>query len=829
MRVNIKLSRIHQNDTIIVANNRQVLAIKRSISEQHGVTKLPNICSYASWLEKFWQQQNTGHNLRLLSQSELRLLFTKIIESGPVAQPDIVIEELTKCYRLCKSYFIEIESLANYSSTCNLFVGWIRKLEKTKKEKNYIDSTDLYSQIYLSVKKINKTKRYFIYGFKKTTPEQKNLFDALECETINPLSRSNSPESFSFPDSETEIQAIAEWAKELSANKPNHQIGIVVPNISESKFTVNRIFDQVFNSSLLETRNKPYNISLGIPLLQYPLIKHLLNILALSEQIIKNRIDHQLLIHVITSPYITGAQKESNNRSLQVNRILAIKRESSGFKKITNLVGNCEQFVEVMDEIKQLKLQKKLLHEDWLVVFNQILFIWGFTSDRELTSDEFQLLKKFQEESLILNKISDDRNNASFDDAINTLQSHLGSVVFQAQSGAANIHILGALEAEGLSFDSAWISNMTSNFLPGNIKIPLFIPTKVCVEYGLPNSSFEIIRDDTNVTIDALNNLSSSLVYSYAKSNNEKEQLSTPYFSFDEYQLKKIEINTSRELIAIDDSQAPCVEDQKIKEGVATLQDQMSCAFKGFSKRLQIEKFEAPHIGFNRLEQGNLIHNALETFYTEIKSKESLLELLSSELDGLLERHIDSAINNKSPSSFQKLEKIRIKKILHNYFKLEKQRDGYEVIKTESTTEVSINNLSFKIRLDRIDRLPNGNKLIIDYKTGKAEISQMTGKPIKQAQLPIYALTNNVNGVAFAKINATRCEYLAITNDESALPVKKATMPKWEDQLVEWESILNSASYDFQNGVATVLPEKNACEYCDYDLLCRVEKLPNHR
>ncbi len=105
----------------------------------------------------------------------------------------------------------------------------------------------------------------------------------------------------------------------------------------------------------------------------------------------------------------------------------------------------------------------------------------------------------------------------------------------------------------------------------------------------------------------------------------------------------------------------------------------------------------------------------------------------------------------------------------------------------------------------------------------------MTGKHIRQVQLPIYALTNSVKGVAFAKINATRCEYLAIANDKSALPVKKTTAPKWEDQLVEWKSILNSASYDFQNGVATALPEKSACEYCDYDLLCRVEKLPNQR
>jgi hypothetical protein len=36
MKVNLDLSLIQSDDTIIVANNRQVLAIKQSLSEQHG-------------------------------------------------------------------------------------------------------------------------------------------------------------------------------------------------------------------------------------------------------------------------------------------------------------------------------------------------------------------------------------------------------------------------------------------------------------------------------------------------------------------------------------------------------------------------------------------------------------------------------------------------------------------------------------------------------------------------------------------------------------------------------------------------------------------------
>ena len=107
----------------------------------------------------------------------------------------------------------------------------------------------------------------------------------------------------------------------------------------------------------------------------------------------------------------------------------------------------------------------------------------------------------------------------------------------------------------------------------------------------------------------------------------------------------------------------------------------------------------------------------------------------------------------------------------------------------------------------------------------------MIGNPIEQAQLPIYAISNTVDGVAFAAINPSDCQFKAITKNKSALPLKpqaKSKMPEWDIQLKEWYSALNSASDDFQNGIAKVLPTKNACEFCGYDLLCRVEKSPNH-
>ena len=58
----------------------------------------------------------------------------------------------------------------------------------------------------------------------------------------------------------------------------------------------------------------------------------------------------------------------------------------------------------------------------------------------------------------------------------------------------------------------------------------------------------------------------------------------------------------------IEDFNAPKITEFEIKRGVKTLQDQMSCGFKGFLNRLDIQEFNEPHIGISRLEQGNLVH-----------------------------------------------------------------------------------------------------------------------------------------------------------------------------------------------------------------------------
>ena len=833
MRVNLDLSLVQTNDTIIVANNRQVLAIKQSIYELNGSIKMPQIFSYRSWLEHFWKKNNPQRTVRLLSLLELRYILKEITEKNSINNSEAIIDELIKCYSLCKTYFIDISTLPDfYANPSSLLIKWISEFEKFKTKNNCIDTTDLFSSVYKSLESNIKTGNYYAYGFKQRTPEQNKLFEILECQSLNSRLLENNIQALSFIDQETELEAIAKWAKEVSLKNPNSQIGVVIPNLSQLQHLVKSTFDQEFDASLLETHHKPYNISLGISLCQYPLIQHLLSVVKISTQIIKGNIDLEMLMKTVTSPYIKGALIESNSRALLVNRILGLGFEEAKTQKVLKLMKDCPVLIQIVNALRSLKIDKKIALEDSLDSINLLLLTWGFTSDRSLSSSEYQLFEKYQNESLILNRLSNFYKKVSLFDAIKILNTHLNSVIFQPKRGAANIHILGALEAEGLYFDHAWVSSMTSNFIPGKIKMPLFIPQKTSIEYELPNSNFLLVTEDAKVTLKALNNLSPETTYSYAKLMQNREELPSPYIDFKDYLEGSFIKTSSRELIYIDDHEAPKIKELTIKKGVKTLQNQMSCAFRGFAARLDIDDFEAPHVGLSRLQQGNLIHKILETFFNEIKSGASLLRLTELELDNLIEKHTETATLSLPKSNFKLNEKIRLVKIIRQHIDLEKQRSDFEVIKTESTSEVDINGLKFSTRIDRMDRLANGDSLIIDYKTGKdVKVSQMTGDPIDQAQLPIYAVTNSVDGVAFATINSNDCQFKAITKNKSELPLTKQAMnrmPEWDKQINEWTSILNSASEQFQNGIASVLPVKNACDYCDYDLLCRVKKSSNN-
>jgi probable DNA repair protein len=686
-----------------------------------------------------------------------------------------------------------------------------------------VDINDLANWVLADIEQLQMP---YIYGFKTLTPLQQKIFDALNYQPIN-AKILKSTEQKTFATSADEIQAAAVWAKQQQRKNPTHSIVIVCTQLREFHHQLTTTFDKIFDDLLTETGQKSYNISLGLPLSQYPLVQNLVNLFELSEQIKNNHINTNLFNQILRCVSVKGYQLERNSRHSLINKVSSLEVEFFPLKSIDKALLQCPILLKIIQTVQENPSKIQLLSQH-LLDFNATLNRWGFATDRALSSSEFQLLNKYLDASLKLNQLSLHQQKCSSKTALSLLKNITNQVIFQAQSSKSNVQIIGSLEAEGLYFDQAWVMGMTHDFLPAKLNTPRFIASAIAAHHHIPHSDYALIQTDGQNTLTNLQSLANQVIFSYAQTHLEVEQLPSPWLDFEGQVLNPVEpkiqpLNVEK----INDEITTEFTNHAIKSGVSLLKDQMACAFKGFAHRLNIKQYDAHHIGLNRLEQGNIIHQALDYIYQEISSKKALIALNPQALEDLISKKIYAALKKYPTSAFKTIEKIRLEKLLLNFIETDKLRQNFRVLETEKSVGVHINGLDFETRLDRLDEMDNGDKIVFDYKTGSSSISKWCASNIDEPQLPIYSTTNDVQGAAFIELKSNSIKFKGLSKDPDSLPKqssRKSNCQEWDAQLGSWHDKLALASAEFQAGSASVLPNKSACEYCEFDLLCRVQK-----
>lgn len=892
--------------TVVTPNRRLAQALvngfnQHQLEQQRVVWQTPDILPFAAFLERIhlntlYSAPDTDLPL-LLNAMQAQMLWVKVIQSDETGG---LLLNITQAARLAleawqllhdwqlfddfRQYPLNEDSIT--------FRDWAGIYRKHLVENNLTDPACLGELIkkMCAQGKVQGPDELFCYGFDHFTPQQIAVLSGLMTSGSSiavirspVIDRDEDPHAarrVCYTDVEDEIYHAAVWARSRLEADSSASIGIIVPALTQRRSMLQRIFSDVMQPDVCTALPQPYqqyapylpfNISLGLPLSDYPLVDTALTILML----VSRAVSYDRISDVLRSPFIGGGDVEIDERALldqKLRRHAAPNLTLEQFVSLLQLTSNgnrpgscsgsgCPALVNNFSMLLAFcrdDLPQKARHGDYARLMLDMLRIIGFPGERTLDSREYQTLQKFHEAAAELATLDRVIPQTGFACAVGRLNHIVSNTLFQPQTPPVPIQILGVLEATGLGFDHLWVMGLSDEQWPLRPRINPFIPYAMQKKSGMPMGSVTAAFSFSQRITQSWLNSANEVVLSHPKFNDGTDALeilpsslirSIPESSIDlpRYQSHRNLIAQTACLERVVDDRVPPLVRHDTGGGVAVIKDYAACPFRAWARhRMTADAMDAPYIGLNAMERGILVHQVLAAVWTRLKTKQALDNINSKDLDGILLAASNDAVQSikqKRPYAlsdrFLSIESRRLVRLVREWLEVERNRSDFTVEAIEQSHVIQIGELRLQGRMDRVDRLDNDMLLIIDYKTSQYKVDAMLGERPDEPQLPLYLVMaspplTDVAGVAFAAIKSGDMRFSALIQQDDVLPGVGAfdktaeydDFPSWKALLDQWNAVFLQLADGFMNGDARVMPKKypETCRYCDMQPFCRIRE-----
>jgi len=746
---------------------------------------------------------------------------------------------------------------------------WARRYERITLQARQTDGArlpDLAASLFAAGRA--RAPRVLIrYGFDFLTPQQARLFDVLAqtgCTVMSsgPLARRGAVSRIPCRDRRDEIIRAATWARsQLEAGCPS--IGVVVPDIEARRTEVVRIFSAVMapDYALPGTLERvlPFNISLGAGLPSYPLVHAALLVLELCGRGMR----FEQLSTLIRSPFLAGAEAEMAGRArldAQLRRRAEPVVNLDGLLVLIRRAGQhgaaCPVLLQrlvALAAFRRQHLSAAQAPSGLAKRLSEALAVVGFPGERARDSAEFQTLTKWHEAVAALAGLDCVQPRMRYAEALSRLRRIAADMAFQPESPQVPVQVLGMLEAAGVTFDRVWVMGLSDETWPPPPRPNPFLPVEVQRAAGLPQGSAAASLEFARRLTTGLLASADQLVLSHPLREDDRELKPSPLIGMIAVQTPECMaqpdyrdlIHAAGDFEHIDDRRAPPVATSSgVGGGTAMVKDQAACPFRAFAvHRLGAASLETPHPGLDAMERGTLVHRVLAQVWAQLKTRNALDEIGGIELDALLERAAQDAVarlRHLRPEPligpFAEIEQRRLMRLARAWLEGEKQRGAFSVAAVEQTRVVTIGGLAFNARLDRVDELPDGRRIVIDYKTRAPSAAAMLGERPDEPQLPLYLVATEPHAaaVAFAQVRSGEMKFSALARDGDLLPGIRAFAESrlrdhhdsWQEVVTAWQTDLTRIAAEFAAGEAAVDPKRHphTCLYCDVKPFCRIHE-----
>lgn len=850
-----------KNALILVPNNRLRNHLLRAFAVQQTAQAWlkPNIQSLSQWLETQWeslQNKAVSYSCATIATSLQRQIVweaaiknstfgSTLLQPKPLAQQADSAFKNLELWRLSDSFLTDYFTDANSNSA--QFSEWAKEFNRTLKLQNCITRETSYALIAHAFAQGDLVKKDVIYleGFDDLSPLVQHI---LETATNNLIRLPNQTAEQSnlirtqANNAEEEIRAAALWSQtQLLQASDTALIGIVVPNLGQCRDQVERIFTEVFepHSLLLDSPRYtlPFNFSAGTPLGTTPLVNSLFEILRLQD----NDWPLEQLCNLLHSPFWGDEPKESIARAHIITELRKLGRITLNTSDLRYCANKLEERIpvfvnlglssrfEALGNLLRRRFENKSASE-WLIVFDQILTVMNWPGTRRLDSQEYQQLNQWFEIRDQFACLDNHSAPISYTQACRYLRELADKTPFQAQTPDSPIQILGALESAGLQFSHLWVMGLNDNQWPPVPAPNPLLPLHIQREHNMPHASatreLEIAQGLTQRYKQSAHDVIFSSAYGDGDNELRPSALIRDIPLTELNQLLKQNnsalqnhyqtLQNAAQFEIIKDAQGPTLSDQEpVRGGSSLFKYQAACPFEAFARlRLGAKNPDEPVIGFNAAERGNLLHDSLAAIWRELKNSAGLAALDESDLQhfvGNITHDIIGKVQARNPRKLGKvyceLEQKRLTQLLCEWLANERERPAFNVIAIEEDSNIEFVGLKLKLRIDRIDEFSNGDRLLIDYKTGNASAKFWQGERITEPQLPLYAVTrNDIAAISFAQINRKMQKWdgLGELHDTSLNQAGIKPADDWPLQLQQWHDQLQQLANDFIVGDARI-------------------------
>lgn len=881
------LALLEQGGTVVTASQRLARHCRHAyalaqVERGRRAWATPDILPWQAWLQRCWDGQAVGTQDRLLlNTSQQRVLWQRVIEASSwsewLLQPSHAAERVQEAWSLLHQYREELDPhAAGVNEDTRAFRAWAGEFARTCRDSGWCDTDSMIDSLARSTTPSPGADAIALLGFEQLTPQQQSLLAALEAagcrvDTGLPAARPQTarPAVAAYADSRAEIRAAAAWARSLLERDPAVRIGLIVPDLQARRSELLAAFEDCLVPGLLpgldDGAAPPFSLSLGRPLIDYPLVACAFTLLSLAEGTLGLAEWGALL----RSPYLAGANDEAVQRSGLEARLRDYGEVRPDIGTVLYVGGQrLEEGQRPRRFIKFLAAARDAVQQmpqrgpagAWAEHVTALLSRCGWPGDRGLDSTEYQVLREWRrvlEEFVTLQLVDGALTRSAALGRLRQLASGRG---FQPESAETPIQIMGFPGAADMAFDHLRILGLDEETWPPAARPNPFLPLSLQRRHGMPRSTAELCLDEARRVLARLLGSVTDVVITYPCNEGERKLRPSPLLrSFGlpggpttvaaapDY---PAQILAGARIEMFRDVQAPPLPaGGQAAGGAGLFRDQAACPFRAFARyRLRAATLEEVDIGLNARERGQLAHRLMHLLWQRLGSREQLQTLAASgELESLLENAVEEIVaagQRRRPRTwtarFTGLEKERLLILARDWLAQEQRRAPFEVIACELDQEITLEGVAVRTRIDRIDRLPGGSEVIIDYKTGRAGVSDWLGERPDDPQLPLYAVTRDadVAGIGFGVLKrGPEFGYRGLARDENVLPDTPAfadsrqarqlagadALPAWTALLDGWRDTLDGLARRFRDGDARVAPKTpQTCRYCEQHALCRI-------